>query len=412
MQLDLNEDQRLIADSASQWLGDHYGFVQRAASLHRDGGSPTAWRAFAEMGWLGLPLPERFGGIDAGPIESGLLMQALGRHLVVEPVQDCVMQAALLLARAGSDEQQRAWLPGVVDGTHRLALVHSEAGDRLPWSRPRTIARRDGEGWRLHGAKRLAISAPGAVRWIVSATVEGVQPEPKVFLVDPRSDGVAVDSYDLLDGGRAADIGFDDVRLDQHAALAVDDAGQRLYRVLAEAVVAQCWQATGAMQAAFEQTTAYVQQRRQFGQALAQFQVVQHRLAEMVVMCTEAQAACELASMRLASDVTAAVDASTTIASMVKNKVARAARFVSQECVQLHGGMGVCEELPIASAFRMLLAFSQMAGDAASHAHSHGRALLASGDFGHSQTLAERRRDEHRSAASGHVSITDAGATA
>jgi hypothetical protein len=415
MQLSLNEDQRLIADSALQWLADHYSFSQRAASLHRDGASPLAWRAFAEMGWLGLPLPERFGGIAAGPVECGLLMQALGRHLVVEPVLDCVMQAAVLLAHAGSADQQQAWLPGVVDGVHRLALVHGEAGDRLPWTRARTMARRVEGGWRLDGAKRVAISAPGAARWIVSATVNGERPALRLFLVDPSSSGIGLDAFDLLDGGRAADIRFDGLMLDEQAALTAANAEPLLHRVLAEGIVAQCWQASGAMQAAFEQTTAYVRQRRQFGQALSQFQVVQHRLAEMSVAWAEAQAACELASMRLASNAGGGspddATPSRTIASMAKNKVARAARFVSQECVQLHGGMGVCEELPIASAFRLLLAFSQIGGDASSHAESQGRALLASGEFAGSRTLPERRLDEQPSAAPGDTALADTGVT-
>ncbi|RZA30583.1 MAG: acyl-CoA dehydrogenase, partial [Proteobacteria bacterium] len=196
--------------------------------------------------------------------------------------------------------------------------------------------------------------------------------------------GIALHAYDTSDGGRAADITFRTVRLDAASRLDEEDARSCLHRVLTEGIVARCWSATGTMQAALEQTTDYVRQRHQFGRSLAEFQVVQHRLAEMAVLCTEAQAACELGALSLASATAAECR---TVAGLVKNKVARTARHVSQDCVQLHGAMGVCEELPIASAFRTLMAFSQWGGDGASHAVVVGRALLADGGFARSRTL-------------------------
>lgn len=383
MRLALTEEQTLIQSSALDWLAGRYDFRQREAGLHRDGGSPVAWAAFAEMGWLGLPIPEDAGGLGLGPLEAGLLMQAFGRHLVVEPWHACVLQAARLLALAGTAAQQAEWLPSLMAGERRLALAHAEPGDRLPWAQRRTTAARTSSGWRLDGAKRPSMAAPGAAAWIVSATVDG---GTRLFMVEPSADGVQADAYDTSAGGRAADIVFAGT-----PAILLGDEGDsdmdaRLNRVLAEGLVALGWEATGAMQAALAQTTAHTQQRRQFGQSLSQFQVVQHRLAEMAVHCAEAQAVCELASMRLALSP----DAGPELAALVKNKVGRAARFVAQEAVQLHGAMGVCEELPIAATFRLLLAFGQQGGDAASHALRHGRELMANGAFGCSQTLHDR----------------------
>lgn len=375
MDFALTEEQQLIAASAGDWLAHHYDFRQREASLQRDGGNPAVWQAMAELGWLGLVLPDDMGGLALEALESGLLAQALGRHLVVEPWIDSCLVAARLLALTGSQAQQQAWLPGVVAGAHRLALAHGT---------PPLRARAEGGGWALDGQQRCVASAPGAARWLVSATL--ADGGPALFLVDPQTAGIEIDAYDTSDGGRAADLRFASVRLDASSRLCEGDAQHALTRVLAEGLVARCWAATGSMQAALAQTTAYVQQRRQFGQPLAGFQVVQHRLAEMAVGCAEAQAACELASLSLA---TAGAADCELHAALLKSKLARTARYVSQECVQLHGAMGVCEELPIASTFRSLMAFAQWGGDGAAHALQAGRALLASGRFAQSRTLGQ-----------------------
>lgn len=387
MRFTLTEEQALIQASALDWLATNYDFRQRHPGVHRDGGSPQAWQAFAELGWLGLPLPEAFGGSGAGLFEGGLLMQAFGRHLVVEPYLACTLQAARLLALAGSAPQKERWLPGVAEGVHRLALAHAEPGDGTPWSPRRCIARADRDGWRLDGTKQLVVAAQGAARWLVTAREPGADGRDVLLLVDPAVDGIRVDAYDTTDGRRAADLRFDGVRLGADGL--VGEPGERtrqpLQQVLAEGAVAQCWEATGAMQAVLEQTTEYTKQRRQFGQVLADFQVVQHRIAEMAVKCIEAQAACELATLRLKQDAGGGPEA----AAIAMSNVGRAARYVSQEAVQLHGAMGVCEELPVAATFRLLLAFTQGgSGPAASGLHL-GTMSLAGGGHLRSQTLGE-----------------------
>ena len=381
MDLALTEEQVLIQSSALDWLAGNYDFRQRAASLHKDGGSPAAWSAFADMGWLGLPLPEGDGGLGLGPMEAGLLAQAFGRHLVVEPWHACIVQAGRLLALAGTPEQRDTWLPRLVAGETRLALAHMEPGDRVPWTQRKTRAEQTASGWRIHGEKRQVMAAPGAPGWVVSAPTAG---DTGIYLVDPLASGVQMDAYDTSAGGRAADARFD--KVPAQACLVDSENGEAtelLHQVIAEGIVNRGWEATGTMQAALAQTMSYTQQRMQFGQALSQFQVVQHRLAEMAVHCAEAQAACELASMRLAIEPASGV----AMAGMLKTKLGRAARFVAQEAVQLHGAMGVCEELPVAAMFRALLAFGQLDGDAPSHASWLGQGLLHSGDFAHSQTL-------------------------
>lgn len=389
MNFSLTEEQQLIQASAMDWLAGNYSFRQREAGVHREGGAATVWKAFAEMGWFGLPLAEESGGSGGGPLEAGLLMQAFGRHLVVEPFHACVLQAARLLALAGTQRQQERWLPGVVAGEHRIGFAHAEPGDTLPWQPRRTVVQRRGDGWRMYGRKQLVRGAAGAAQWLVSARNADRGEDGLLFLVDPQQPGVRIDAYETTDGGRAADLTFDGLLLGQEALVGESgrtaDMTPLLHQVIAEGIVAHCWEATGAMQAVLEQTTAYTQQRVQFGQALSNFQVVQHRLAEMSVLCTEAQAASELAALRLGQEP----EACKLLAAMAKSKVSRAARFVAQEAVQLHGAMGVCEELPVAATFRMLLAFAGEDGDGASHAALLGSELLAGGRFACSQTLRE-----------------------
>ncbi|MCZ4314808.1 acyl-CoA dehydrogenase [Comamonadaceae bacterium G21597-S1] len=382
MRATLTDEQHMLRASAIDWLADHYDFRVRNASVHRDGGSTTVWSAFADLGWLGLPLPESAGGLGAGLLESCLLAQAMGRHLVVEPWLACVAEAARLLALTGDDTQRATWLPGVVAGKHRIVLADAEG---MSTAEPlRTVARPCDGGWTLDGFKPAVVSAPGAARLLVSARVP--DSGTALFIVDPQSAGIVHDAYDTVDDRRAADISFQSVRLTDdtwlgaHATCA--DAKTAIERVRAESQTITCWYVLGVMQAALDQTARHVLQRRQFGKPLAELQVVQHRIAEMAVLCAEAEAACELTAMHLSER-----DDASGIEAVAHIKTARAAHFVGKESVQLHGAMGVCEELPIAASFRVLSAFGQCTRDTAEHAAIHGSRLLASGAFAHSRTL-------------------------
>jgi alkylation response protein AidB-like acyl-CoA dehydrogenase len=396
MMLFPNEQQQLIESSALTWLRKEYGFEQRVRSVQDPHGCvPRVWEQFAEMGWLGLPLPEAAGGFGAGPLATGLLMRAFGRHLVVEPFAACILYAARLIADAGRPDQCEEWLPGIIEGRMRAALAHDEAAVRDPHEARATRARRIAGGWELEGRKVLAVGAPGAELLIVSASLEGSEEgsqcgreqlsfEHRLFVLHPALPGLSVHACATADGGRAADLVLDKVRVGPEALLGEDvDARAALAAVQAEAVVAQCWEAVGAMQAAFEQTADYVRQRQQFGQPLSKFQVVAHRLAEMAVQCEEALAACKLAALRIERGEPELP----TLASMTRSKVGRAANFVGKEAVQLHGAMGVSEELAIASTFRKLQAFAQLGGSTASHSRAFGRSMLASGAWRASRTL-------------------------
>lgn len=384
MHFSLTEEQQLLETSALAFLAKEHDAQAHTAA-------PELWQHFADMGWLALPLPEADGGFAGSAVDTGVLMRAFGRHQVKAPYYGCVLLAARLLAELGTAAQRDHWLPPLMAGEQRIALAHDEPQRQAPWAPRQTCAVRDGDGWRLTGVKALAAGAAGADALLVSArlpeapeTSEASAPAHAVFLVSPQSLGASLHDCRTADGGQAADLYLQSVHVSDDARLGTTgDATPALHRVLAEGLIALCWEACGAMQAALEQTVAYTNQREQFGQPIARFQVVQHRLAEMAVCCEEAQAASELAALRAqggAGDVL-------TAASMAKSKVGRAARYVAQEAVQLHGAMGVSEEMPVAGLFRKLTAFQQQGGSTAWHSAQLGRRLLASDAWRDSQTL-------------------------
>lgn len=403
MRFTLTEQQTLIENSALDFLSRTRDTAHRHYGSETDPVAPRLWPAFAELGWLGLPLPEAWGGYGGGVADFGLLMRVFGRHGVNAPYHGCILLAARLVAGLGTARQRAQWLPAIADGERRIALAHDEPQCHSPWAARHTRAVREGAGWRLHGAKLLAAGAPGAHALLVSVRLTTAETGRHALFLLPlstdttntvdRSDGLQLQACRMADGALAADIRLDGVYVGDEARLGatdasgdiapLEDAAPALHRILAEGLIALCWEACGAMQAALALTVAHTSQREQFGRTIASFQVVQHRLAEMAMCCEEALAACELAALRVdggAPDVLAA-------ASMAKSKVGRAARFVAQEAVQLHGAMGVSEELPVAGLFRKLTQFQQQGGATAWHNAHLGSRLLASDGWRDSQTL-------------------------
>ena len=380
----LTDEQSLIETSALALLGKEYDFLRRRASLMAPHGCRAdLWSLFGTSGWLALPIPEASGGLGGGALEAGLLMRAFGRHLVVEPFLACALTAARLMAVHGRADQRSDWLPHLMSGDRRLALAHDELVNAGPWASRVTRASRLDGGWVLDGTKLLARGAPGAAGILVSASVEGEG--QRIFLLRPGLPGLTLHDAVCADGVHASDVSMAGVRVGAEDLVGPDtDVTHMLEKVLAWSLVALSWEASGAMAAACEATAAHVRERVQFGKPLAGFQVVAHRVAEMTVACEDARTACELAALRMdsgAEDVAA-------LASMVKSKVGREARYVAQQAVQLHGAMGVSEELPVASLFRKLNGFAQMGGSTAWHARHFGAERLASGRWRASATLA------------------------
>lgn len=379
MQFELTGGQQLLQSSVVDWLEANVGLA-RPRSVDPAAGEDR-WQSFADMGWLGLPFAEADGGFGGGCIEVGLLMHAFGAHLVPEPYAASILVAARLLADLGTDAQRNQLLPRVMDGSARLALAHSEAGTGWPWARRRVQAREAPGGWILSGEKRLVEAGHGPTHWLVSASCE--DDRQRLFLVagTPKVERLG---YRTLQGGRACDLTFSGLHIPADAVLGDKgmDHGGALGDALALGLIAQCWGAAGVLEMLVRQTATYVSQRKQFGRALSDFQVVQHKLAEMGVESMDARAACELASMRSEGRQDLVL-----LASTAKVRTARAATVVGQHAIQLHGAMGVCDELPVAPAYRWLEAFHAQWGRAGIHAAMLGARQIQGGRYGQSAVL-------------------------
>ncbi|HUP97771.1 MAG TPA: acyl-CoA dehydrogenase [Usitatibacter sp.] len=370
MRFDYTEEQRLLADSVQRFVARDYTFDTRKGILaSAEGASPEAWRAFADMGLLALALPSEHGGYGGSANDLASVMEAFGEALVVEPYLATIGLGAPLIARAGSAAQRAAILPGVADGTLKLAFAFTEEDSRYDLARVSTRARRDGEGWILEGAKRVVLGAPLADRVVVSARTAGAASDGRgvsLFLVDPKAAGVVQSAYRTLDGMRAADLRFTRVRLGADAIMGDEGASlPTIEAVVDYATALLCWEAVGAMRYASEATLEYLKSRKQFGVPIGSFQALQHRMVDMMIELEQARSMASFACAHVDGDAPAAERR--RVVSAAKIKIADACRQVSQESVQLHGGMGMTDELKVSHTFRRLTVIAQQFGDADYH---------------------------------------------
>jgi len=364
MNFEQTEEQRQLADSLNKYLASNYGFEQRKAILQSASGiSDAVWAAFAEMGLTALALPEEDGGFGGGALDLMAAMEACGQALVVEPLLDHIALGTRLVAKAGNAAQRAAWLPGAIDGSVKLAFAGLEPGRRYELAPATTTATRKGAGFVLSGAKAVVVGAPTATRLVVSArSDEG----PSLFLVDPAQPGVAMNPCRTIDGLRAADLTLSEVALPADALLGT--AGGAL-PVIDEATdfatALLCAEAIGAMTYANDATLEYLKTRKQFGAPIGVNQALQHRMVEMYITTEQARSMAILAASTV--DNERDPKARQRAVSAAKVKIADAARQVSQEAVQLHGGMGMTEELKVSHTFRRLTMIAQRFGDADHH---------------------------------------------
>jgi alkylation response protein AidB-like acyl-CoA dehydrogenase len=365
MNFELTDEQQQLADSVRKYLGNSYGFEARKAILQSPSGvGDKVWATFAELGLTAMTLPEADGGFGGGAMDLLAVMQACGEALVVEPLLDNVGLAGRLLARAGNDAQRSAWLPGLADGSVQLAFASVEPGHRYELAPLTTTVTSHAEGWLLNGEKSVVIGAPTATRLIVSASNGS---GASLFLVDPKAEGVTLKAYRTVDGLRAADIRFSHVKLGADALLGT--AGEAL-PLIEEAVdfatALLCADAVGAMQHACDATLDYLKTRKQFGVPIGSFQALQHRMVDMVIATEEARSMAILAAAKVDDTSVSASERSRGI-SAAKLKIAESATRVREEAVQLHGGMGMTEELKVSHTFRRLTMAAQRFGDADHH---------------------------------------------
>jgi alkylation response protein AidB-like acyl-CoA dehydrogenase len=383
MDLTLSDEQRLLRESVDRFIAETYDADHRRRIASDPlGFSPEIWKQFAELGWLALPIDEAYGGLGAGAIETGILMEAFGRGLVTEPYLATVVIGAALISECGSEPQKQAILPKVADGSLVLAFAHSERAARFDLAKVETTAKRIPDGWRLDGDKTAVLDGNAADQSIVSARVttdDGTAGTLCLFLVPSGTAGLTLRDYPRLGGGRACNLDLAHVRLPADALLGDGgDALPAIECVVDRALAALGAEAVGIMQIMLDMTLEYTKIRQQFGRPLAANQVIRHRLADMALQCDEARSMALRAALMAEAEPVARGRA----ASGAKAKIGKCARFVAEQAVQLHGAMGVTEELDIGSYFKRLLAFDTLFGGSAHHYRRHaalgGRASVHS----------------------------------
>ena len=372
MDFSLTKEQELLRDSIAKFLASRYDLAEsRKAATIGAGHQPHIWRGFAEeLGILGATVPEKFGGLDGGPVELMIVAEQLGYALVVEPYVDTVVLGAGLLTRAGGAGAE-AVLEDIVAGEAVVAFAATEPTSGNVLHDVTTTARRDGDSWVLDGEKIVVGSAPWAQKLLVTARTSGERRDTdgvSLFLVDFDAEnppeGVEVHSYRTIDDRRAADLVFAGLRLPADALLGAEgEAWDSVEQALDEATAAVCAEGVGLMRKVLADTVEYAKQRQQFGQPIGSFQVLQHRMVDMYIELEQSISAVYLAILNLESERAVRARA----VSAAKVTVSRAARFIGQNAVQLHGGMGMTEELAVGHYFKRLTALEHEFGTADQH---------------------------------------------
>jgi alkylation response protein AidB-like acyl-CoA dehydrogenase len=357
MNFDYNEEQQLLADSVRRYLQKDYDFESRKKIVASgEGWSAQAWAQFAEMGLMGLPLSTDHGGFGGGAVDLMGVMEAFGEALVVEPYLPTVLAARLI-----SPSRKSELLSAVAEGKARLALAHTEAGARYNLAHVNATAKKAGGGWTIDGEKRAVSGAPMADRLVVSARAENaVDGAVSLFLVEKNSPGVKLDSFRVLDETRAADISFKGAKAEK-----LEGGLAQIEEAIDLGTALVCAEAVGAMKFACDTTLEYLKTRKQFGVPIGTFQALQHRIVDMFISTEQARSMACLAC----SKVDSAKDAKdrARAVSAAKIKIADNARHVSQESVQLHGGMGMSEEMKVSHTFRRLTVLIDQFGGADHH---------------------------------------------
>jgi hypothetical protein len=368
MHFGLTAEQQLLGDTVQRFLAQEYAFEARARILRSpEGWSREIWSQLAEMGLLGLQIPEEHGGMAPATVETLLTLTAMGRALLVEPYLSSAILGTALVRSLGSPAQREALLPAMAAGERIVVPAHGEVGARYDLGRVGATAAREGEGWRLRGRKAVVLHAPAAHLLLVSARTAGAGGDAagiSLFLVPRESRGVRLTSYPTIDGQRAADVELD-VALPAEALLGPEGGAHGAIAAAWDlGVAAVCAEAVGVLQAALDATIEYTKTRKQFGVPIAKFQALQHRMADMLIHVEQARSMSYLAAMRAGEEDPRERRRAVSAAKVV---VGQACRFVGQQAVQLHGGMGVTDELAVSHCFKRLLAIELSLGDTEHH---------------------------------------------
>src|SRR4030081_1686955 len=369
MDFDLSEEQRLLKDSVDGLLNDSYDFESRKKyGAEKGGWSKSVWNKLAEQGLPALPFSEADGVSGAGAVETMIVMEALGKALLLEPYLATVVLGGGFVRRGGSAEQKAAHIPGIIDGSKTFAFAQLEKNSRYDLNDVATSAKKKGDGWVIDGEKFVVLNGESADMLIVTARTKGGQRDMSgigVFLVPGNAKGVVRKGYPTQDGLHAADISFTGVEVDGSAA--IGDPGNALpliERVVDEARTAICAEAVGAMDESLKTTVEYLKTRKQFGVPIGSFQTLQHRAADMFVALEQARSMAMFAAM--AGDFDDAKERATAVAA-AKVQIGKSGKFAGQQSIQLHGGIGMTMEAKIGHYFKRLTMIENTFGDTDYH---------------------------------------------
>jgi alkylation response protein AidB-like acyl-CoA dehydrogenase len=366
MDFNFTEEQTMLRDTVGRYLGDTYTFDARMAAVNGETGwNPHVWKAFAEeLGILGAPFAEAHGGLGGGAIENMIVMEEIGKALVIEPYLQTVVIGGGFLKAAGGALADSV-IPQIIDGSVVIAFAYAEPQGRYNLADLRTTAKKDGAGYVLNGHKAVVYAAPWATHFIVTARTGGSVREKtgvSVFLIPANAPGITRRDYPTVDGARASEVYFENVHVGADAMIRAEgEALPLVEQVVDEAIAAVCAEGAGVVRKLHEGTLDYSRQRKQFGKAIGEFQVLQHRMVDMFMEVEQAVSMTLMATLRLDE-----ADRSKHVSS-AKNKIARGARFVGQSAVQIHGGIGISNELAIGHYFKRATMIESQFGDADFH---------------------------------------------
>jgi pimeloyl-CoA dehydrogenase small subunit len=353
MDFNFTEEQSMLRDTVASYLQDHYDFDKRRKIITSDTGwSPAVWKAFAEeLGILGAPFSEELGGLGGGATENMIVMEEVGKALVVEPYLGTVVIGGGFMKHSGYAGAASV-IEGIVGGTTTIAFAYAEPQGRYTWSDLKTTAKKEGSGYVINGHKAVVIGAPWASHLIVTARTSGGQRDQggvSVFLVDKNAKGIVTRDYPTVDGQRASEVYFENVSVPADALIGAEGNGLPLVeKVIDEATAAVCAEAVGALRKLHEGTLDYARQRKQFGVPIASFQVLQHRMVDMFINVEQAVSMTYMATIKVDE-----ADAERAKAvSAAKVQIGKACKFVGQNAIQIHGGMGMTDELAIGHYFK------------------------------------------------------------
>ena len=354
MDFNFTEEQGMIRDSLSRLIREQYDFdTRRKVVASKEGWRPAMWAQFAELGLLMAPFSEEDGGLGGGPIDAMVVMEEFGKGLVVEPYLSSVVCGGGFLKR-GSDAQKAEHLAGIMSGEQIFAFAYAEPRGRYNLADLETTAKKDGAGFSINGHKSVVIGAPWATHFVVTARTSGGRRDAKgvtVFVVSKDANGVSTRDYPTVDGRRASEVYFENVSVGADAVVGEVDNGLPLVELVTdEAIAALCAEACGAMKVAHEMTVEYSRNRKQFGTAIGKFQVLQHRMVDMFMEHEQSVSMTYMATLKVDEDEVTRKKA----ASAAKVRIGQGGRFVGQQAIQIHGGMGMTDELAVGHYFKRL----------------------------------------------------------